>query len=1017
MKGELCIKSGYSFLSSTLKVEDIIEVAKNNKYEYLCIMDKDVMYGALEFYNACVNNNIKPLIGVEFDINNDTTLCLIAKNKNGYLGLCKMSSLVNVDKEKITIELLKEYKEDLLVIMPSYRGLKKLNKEDFVTVLDYYKETFPHFYLGIEYYNNSSLFKINSYLRELDYKKVYFNNIVSRNKEDLDNIDVLKAIKNNEVIGYSRNKEDLEYSYFFSDDEKRNNFTYEELDCCNELVNLVDLRFEKESLKISKFNEDINFDSKAFLTKLAYKGLEKRNKAFAKDEKYISRLEKELKVINEMGFSDYFLIVYDYVKFAKNHGILVGPGRGSAAGSLVSYVLGITNVDPIKYDLLFERFLNVERISMPDIDIDFQDNRRDEVVNYLKDKYGSDRVANIVTFSTLAARQVLRDCARVMGLSKQDIELLSKKAHRSGHTSLEKMMELSKEFREFILSDEKYQDVFDIAKSLEGLPRQTSIHAAGVVIANDRLDNILPVIGDKQNKIVQYDMNYLENLGLLKMDLLGIRNLTIIDDCIKEIKNVYDITIDLNSIDYNDPKIYKLISEGKTSGLFQLESEGMKKTIKIVNPKNFDDVASIIALYRPGPRDFIEEFTLRKDGKIKVEYPDECLKDILKPTYGIIVYQEQILQVATTFAGFSLSKADILRRAMSKKEENKMLALKEEFINGSISKGHKIEKAEEVFALILKFASYGFNKAHTVSYALIAIQMAYLKLYYSSIFFACVMESFAFGEKFSEYIAEAKENGITLKLPDVNHSDYGFKAINQNEISYGLSHIKGISSQFVRYIIEETKVNVFKDYIDFVVRMSKYKLNENQVYLLIDAGALDSFGYNRATLKHNYLKVLKYAEMIAINDGTQLSFDFDLVEKPVIKVVEESKEKLSLENDALGYYISEFPLEKIRKYLNKDNYISGQDFNKCNNKNIKTVLMIKKNKIIKTKKNELMSITTMMDEYDSIGVVIFPSLYRKISNLLNAGSYVVVEGKVEIKENISLIADNVKEFRVKENNG
>ena len=453
---------------------------------------------------------------------------------------------------------------------------------------------------------------MNSYLRELDYKKIYFNNIVSKDKYDLDNIDVLKAIKNNEVIGYSRNKDNLEYSYFFCDDEKRNNFTYEELEMCKEIVDLVDFKFEKENLKIAKFSNDLNFDSKSYLTKLSYKGLEKRNKEFISDERYTSRLEKELKVIKEMGFADYFLIVYDYVKFAKTHDILVGPGRGSAAGSLVAYVLGITNIDPIKYDLLFERFLNVERISMPDIDIDFQDNKRDEVVNYLKEKYGRDKVANIVTFSTLAPRQVLRDCARVMGLSKQDIELLSKKAHRSGHLTLEKMMELSKEFKEFILSEEKYLDVYNIAKALEGLPRQTSLHAAGVVIANDILSNIVPVIGDEKNLVVQYDMNYIENIGLLKMDLLGLRNLTIIDDCLKEIKRIYDVNIDLNSIDYEDSKLYKLISEGKTSGLFQLESEGMKKTIKIVNPKNFDDLASIIALYRPGPRDFIEEFTLRK---------------------------------------------------------------------------------------------------------------------------------------------------------------------------------------------------------------------------------------------------------------------------------------------------------------------------------------------------------------------------------------------------------------------
>lgn len=1015
MKGELCIKSGYTFLSSTLKIEDLISIAKEKELKYLGIMDKEVMFGCMEFYKACVSNGIKPIIGVEFDLDNGMLLCLIAKDYDGYLALVKLSSFVNTKtKEKITLEMVKEYKEHLIVVVPGYRGLKNVNKEEYNSILDFYRESFPYFYLGIEFYNNKELYKVNSYLRELNYKKVYFNNIVSKDKYDVDNIDVLRAIKSNEVIGYSRNKENLEYGCFLTEEEKENNFTGEELNNCEEIVNLVDLEFKKESLKICKFSQEENFDAKLYLEKLAYKGLEKRNKAFLRDERYTKRLNYELDVISKMGFADYFLIVYDYVRFAKVNNIAVGPGRGSAAGSLVAYVLGITNIDPLKYDLLFERFLNVERITMPDIDIDFQDNRRDEVANYLKFKYGADRVANIVTFSTLAAKQVLRDCARVSGLNKNDIELLSNKAHRSGHTSLKNMFELSKEFKEFILSDDKYADVYNIALALEGLPRQTSLHAAGIVMSNDKLENILPVFGNENNLVVQYDMNYLEDLGLLKMDLLGLRNLTIIDDCLREIKRVYDINLDLNSLDYSDPEIYKMIGGGKTSGLFQLESEGMKKTIKIVNPRNFDDVASIIALYRPGPRDFIEEFTLRKEGKMEIIYPDKGLESVLKSTYGIIVYQEQIIQIATLYAGFTLAKADILRRAVSKKEESKMLALKEEFIKGSISMGHSKEKAEDVFALILKFASYGFNKAHSVSYALIAVQMAYLKLYYPSIFFASVMESFAFGEKFLEYIKEAKENGITLQLPSVNHSDYGFRAISKDKISYGLSHIKGINSQLVKNIIKESNNYIFKDYIDFVVRMSKYKMNEGQLNLLVDAGALDDFNYNRSTLKHNYSRIAKYAEMITINSGDQLTFDFELVDVPSIEVIEESNEKLSLENDALGYYISEFPLEKIREKLTKNGFVNCYDLNNYHGKNVKLILMIKRNKIIKTKKNELMSITTMMDEYGSVGVVVFPSLYKQISKYLDCGSYVLVEGKVEVKENVSLIANVIKEFKLKE---
>lgn len=1011
MKGELCLKSGYSFLSSTLKIEDIINVGINRKYDYLGLIDKNIMFGCKEFYYACLKNNIKPIIGVEFEID-DCIVCLIAKNNAGYNNLVKLSSIVNTRKDKINFSNISEYSENLIVVIPSYRGLKKYNKTTYKEILDKYNSVFKYFYIGMEYYENKDLYKANSYLRDYEYKKIYFNNIVSKDRKDLENIDVLNAIKNNEVIGYNRKKDNLENGYFLSDDEKRNNFTYEELENCNELVGLIDLKFEKEKLKIAKFNDDINFDSKSYLRKLAYVGLEKRNKDFVSDKNYLDRLEKEMKVISEMGFCDYFLIVYDYVRFAKKSGILVGPGRGSAAGSLVAYVLGITNIDPLKYDLLFERFLNIERISMPDIDIDFQDNRRDEVVEYLKKKYGKNRVANIVTFSTLAARQVLRDCAKVMGLNKNDIDLLSKKAHKSGHASLKEMIELSKEFKDFILSDEKYSDVYNVALSIEGLPRQTSIHAAGVVIANEDLENILPVMGDENNLIVQYDMNYLEDLGLLKMDLLGLRNLTIIDDCLKEIKRIYDVDLDLNNIDLNDEKIYKLIGNGKTSGIFQLESEGMKKTIKIVNPQNFEDISSIIALYRPGPRDFIEEFTLRKNGKVKINYLDDCLKDVLESTYGIIVYQEQILQIATKFANFSYSKADIFRRAISKKEESKMLELREEFIKGSISNGKSKEKAEEVFDLIHKFASYGFNKAHTVSYTLIAVQMAYLKEYYSSVFFACVMESFAFSDKFHEYINEAKENGIILSLPSVNYSDYKFSSVSNKEINYGLLHIKGISTNVVKNIIEESNQTIFKDYIDFIVRMSKYKVNENQIFLLIDAGALDCFNYNRATLKHNYNKIVKYAEMITIKDNNQLTFDFELVDKPNIEIVEESKEKLSLENDALGYYVSEFPLSLIRKQLNDKKYINSKCLNNFKDKEVTSVFMIKKIKVIKTKKNDLMCILTIIDECGTVSAVVFPSLYKSVSSFLNVGEYIKIRGKVEIKDSISIIANDIKLFEL-----
>ena len=732
----------------------------------------------------------------------------------------------------------------------------------------------------------------------LDYKVISFNNIVSINDDDLEYIEILKAIEDNKVLGYVRKKDGYEYASFESEIQ----FNEVETTLIEEVVNKCNFKFDKPDLKLTKYENPLNIDSREYLTSLVYKGLEKRNKEYLKNPSYVNRVKYELDVIFEMGFADYFLIVYDYVKYAKEKGILVGPGRGSAAGSLVSYCLGITNVNPLEYDLLFERFLNKDRKTMPDIDVDFQDNRREEVVTYLKEKYGYNRVSNIVTFSTLSSKQVLRDCAKVLGLNKRDLDLISKKAHKCPfNASLKEMLEYSSEFKDFINSEDKYLDVYNMALKLENLPRQTSMHAAGIVLSNVDLNEIAPTFSNNgKDLIIQYDMNYIESLGLLKMDLLGIRNLTIIDECLKEIKRLYGVSVDLTKIDLRDYKLYKLLSDGKTSGIFQLESEGMRKTLKTVKPTSFIDVCNVLALYRPGPRDFIDEFTKRKNGEAKVLYVDDCLKDILSSTYGILVYQEQIIQVAQKFAGFSLSKADVLRRAMSKKEKEKMVAIEEEFITSSVENGFSKEKAKEVFELILKFASYGFNKAHSISYSLISMYMTYLKVYYPSVFFACTMEMFTFSEKFNEYLKESKDIGIELLLPSVNHSDFMFKSVSDKKILYGLAHLKGVNTLTVKQIIEEAKKEQFKDFSDFVLRMSKYKISENQYISLIDSGALDEFGLNRATYKHNLDKLIKYAEMFGYLKDGQMNFDFDVMDKPRIETIDEDDNKLELEKDVLG---------------------------------------------------------------------------------------------------------------------
>ena len=1013
MKTQLCIKSGYSFLSSTLKVDDIICYGVNNNYDVLSLIDHNVMYGVKEFYDKCKQKQIKPIIGVEFDVEN-FVVCLLAKNSEGYQNLVKLSSYINNGKNVyLTLKELITYKEGLIAVIPSFRGVKAISKDKIIALFDSLKSIYlDDFYIGKEIYNNKDCIEVNTYIDMLEYKRVAFNNIVATVDSDLTYLEVLKAIGDNSVIGYVRKKDGYEYASFESDCL----FSEEELDGVNEIVNKCNFEFEKATLKIAKYDNPFGIESKEYLKNLVYKGLEKRNAKYFKNSIYLDRVNYELEVIANMGFSDYFLIVYDYVKYAKEHGILVGPGRGSAAGSLVSYCLGITNVNPIKYDLLFERFLNKDRITMPDIDIDFQDNRREEVVNYLKEKYGINRVSNIVTFSTLSSKQALRDCAKVLGLGKKDLEIISRKAHKCPYNAtLTDMVNSCEEFKEFIYSDDKYLDVYNTALKIEDLPRQTSMHAAGIILSSVDLDTIAPTFSSNgKDLIIQYDMNYVESLGLLKMDLLGIRNLTIIDECLKEIKRLYNINIDLAKIDFNDPKLYKLLSEAKTSGIFQFESEGMRKTLKTVKPQTFIDVCNVLALYRPGPRDFIPEFTRRKNHETKVDYIDDNLKEVLSSTYGIIVYQEQILQVAQKFAGFSLSYADILRRAMSKKDKDKMIQLEEEFINGSIKQGHTKEKAKEVYELILKFASYGFNKAHSVSYAMISMYMTYLKLYYPSVFFASTMEMFTFSEKFNEYLKESKDIGIKVLLPSVNHSYLRFKSISDKEILYGLSHIKGLTTAASKQIVEEAEKHIFEDYSDFVFRMSKYKLTVSQYDALIDAGALDEFGLNRATCKYNLDKLLKYAEMFGYLKDGQMNFDFDVMEKPSIEIVEEDINKLELEKEVLGYYISEFPLENKRKELDSKGLVSIKNIRNHNNEYITMIGLLKSNKIIKTKKGELMNIATFVDEYGSISGILFPRVYLEYSKILSVGKYYILKGKVELKESNSLIVDSIKEYLIKE---
>ena len=750
---------------------------------------------------------------------------------------------------------------------------------------------------------------------------------------------------------------------------------------------------------------------------MSLKGLKKRGESLFLNKEYRKRIESELEVIFKMGFESYFLVVFDYVKFAKKNNIIVGPGRGSVAGSLVAFCLGITEVDPIKYGLLFERFLNPNRKNMPDIDIDFQDNKRDLIIKYLKEKYGEKSVANIVSFSSLSTKQVLRDVGRVYGFTRYDLDKLSSACGNTTNSTLEGLYNSSKVFKNLIDSDEKFTEVYNVAKKIENLPRQTSIHAAGIVLSDDLIVNYMPVFKDSsKNLVVQYDMDYVEFFGLLKMDIFGLKNLTIIDECFKKIKDLHGEEISISSIDIEDHKIYDYIRKGNVSGIFQLESKGMINTIKKVKPTSFQDLSAILALYRPGPMDFIDSFAKRKNNEEKIEYIDNILKDILKETYGIIVYQEQIMQLVGKYALFSLADGDILRRAISKKNKDDISKLEKSFIKGAIKNNKEEKQAKEVFELILKFSNYGFNKAHSVSYAMISSIMIYIKMNYPAIFFSSVMNSFVGGQndKFVSYVIECRENNIKLLLPSVNFSKEKFYPKDKNNIYYSLSHIKGINNKLIKEILEERKEGLFKSYVDFTLRMIKKNISKTQFDCLVNSGCLDEFSINRETMKENFEKLYKFFMLAKQEVKGQIKLDLNFMSTPLLTKHEESGEKLSLEYELLGIFISGFPLEENREKLRKENYLSILEIINTKEYSFKTILMIQSKKIIKTKKNRQMAICSCVDESGEIEVVIFPQLYEKKSSLLNKGSFIKIIANFKNDKNISIIANDIYEYKEEE---
>ena len=967
--------SNYTLLSSLLKIEDIITYAKNNNISSIAITDIN-MFGTMEFIKKCEENNIKPIIGLNIILEEDNFI-LLAKDYSGYKSLIKLSTIQN--ERKINEEDLNTYNKNVISIIPYYsRNLwKKLEK------------IYLDIYLG--YQNKKEQLEASIITKKI----VFIRQSLYLNKEDKDILPYLYRIRDGKNI-LDKVEYDIE-NHELNIENIQLLSNQEGIDNTEKIANQCNLVFPPTKNLLPIYDCD---NPEKYLFDLCRLGLNKRLEGNVSNE-YKERLAYELKIIVEMGFCNYFLVVYDFIRFAKKNKILVGPGRGSAAGSLVAYSLGITDIDPIKYDLLFERFLNPERKTMPDIDTDFPDDKRDLVIDYVKEKYGEKRVSGIITFGTMASKQVIRDVSRVLNIPLYKVDGLCKFIPNNTKENLSKIYNNNEAFRVRVDSDINLTEMLKIAVKIEGFPRHTSSHAAGIVMSQIDLDEIIPLMRVDNMYLTSYSMEYLEQLGLLKMDFLVIKNLTLIDNIIKDIKEEKNIEIVFSKIPLDDKETLKLFETANTCGIFQFESTGMRNFLRKLKPNTFEDIFAAIALFRPGAALNIDSYIKRKHKEEPISYLDPSLENITKNTYGFLIYQEQIMQVANQFAGYSLGEADILRRAMSKKKLDLLQGEKEKFIKKSIEKGHTYEKAKKIFDLILNFAGYGFNKSHSVVYSIIAYKMAYLKCHYKTIFFSNLLSNVIGSEtKTHEYILEAKANNIEIEKPTINNSESKY-IIKDNKIIYPISNIKGIGSVVSEQIKKAKEAGQFTSIFDCFSRLYISGIGKKTFETLILADVFKEFNYNRATLIYNLDNLFNYAELTK-------DIDPSLVIKPEIEYQNEYNNNILLEKEkeVFGFYLSSHPITIYRKEnpqcisLNKiDNYF---------NKKIDVLILVEKIKVITTKKGEKMAFITGSDETSTKEFILFPKVYKNYPNI-GKGLLIKIRGQVEKRlDEIQVIVERIK---------
>jgi len=1065
----LHVHTEYSLLDGSNKIKEMVKRTKELGMDSIAITDHGVMFGVIDFYKEAIKEGIKPIIGCEvyvakrtrFDKNQQLDassyhLVLLAENMVGYHNLMKIVSSAFIEgfyyKPRVDIELLREHHEGIIALSACLGGVvaKRINNEGYdiakkEAVL--YNEIFGqgNFYLelqdlGIEEQKlvNQQLIRMSD---ETNIPLVATNDVHYTYADDFKSHDVLLCIQTNKKID-DQNR--MRYTggqfYLKSPDEMYELFPYAKQALQNtwEIAGRCDVNFKFHELKLPQYDVPEGYNAKSYLQKLCYDGLKCRYTDIT--EEINTRLEYELGIIESMGFVDYFLITWDFIKYAKDNDIAVGPGRGSAAGSIVSYCLEITDIDPLKYQLLFERFLNPERVSMPDIDIDFCYERRQEVINYVVEKYGADRVAQIITFGTMAARAVIRDVGRAIDMAYSEVDRIAKMIPTELGITIEKALKINAELKQSYEDDPQVKFLIDMSRKLEGLPRHSSTHAAGVVISQKPVVEYVPLVASDGAVSTQFTMTTLEELGLLKMDFLGLRTLTVIQKTIDILRKTKEINIDIRNIDFNDSLVYDMIGQGKTDGVFQLESAGMKSFMKELKPGNLEDVIAGISLYRPGPMDFIPKYIKGKNNPDSIEYICDQLEEILDTTYGCIVYQEQVMQIVRDLAGYTLGRSDMVRRAMSKKKadvmarerKNFIYGNEEENVEGCIKRGVPEAAATKIFDEMTDFAKYAFNKSHAAAYAVVAYQTGWLKAHYPVEFMAALMTSVMDNsDKVSEYIISCKNINIDLLQPDVNEGYSGFYPTN-GKIRYGLSAIKNVGRGAVKAIEDERAENgPYLSLTDFCERLNGNDINKRTIEGLIKAGAFDSLG---GTRKQYMLVFKQIADGISLAkkrniEGQVNLFQLDSDEKAeeVLPDVGEyvSEIKLMLEKEAIGIYLTGHPLKKFEEKWKRNVSNTTVDFYLKENDEGESMVtslfegqevivggMISNKSVKITKNNKQMAFITLEDLYGSVEVIIFPKDFDSNKHLLEEDLKVFIKGRVAIQEgeNAKLICRSISSF-------